>query len=594
MNYLRQHYHNWSVFRKIVTWMMVVSMLPLCVMVMFDVAKIIDMETSNTQSEIVNGLQWIENDISEEIAELRLQAIRISLNETIQAELESKKGFAQMNLYEMKKSLFNISLSNQCHSAYILNQDGLQISNYASADLDAMMMERMPQFCDQLEKTKKTFVWGEPLKLGSTYLLPYIRSIETETGDKNANLFIANYPESSLAKITRDTMKSKTIEVENVLIINDGVIISSWNKELIGEDITKITQQSIDSSFQDKYRDEKCMFLPYKNETSSDWDYLAIASLQSIHASSYSIILLFIFISALCAVFIIIVSLFVSHSISKPLQYLSGAMQQIGDSGDLDIALKYPAYNDEVGKMWRCMIDMTARLKKSIAESKKALEQNQRLRIETLKAQINPHFLYNTFGTIIYLIEQGKRNEATEMLTALSELLHISISRSTDYIQVEQELGLIRRYMDIQKIRYQERFSYLIDVDMDIMKIRIVKIVLQPIVENALEYGVKKNPGIQALISIRGWREEDLIIFEVADNCGMLTERRMNEVNARLQSEEPAPEAKAGIGLKNVNDRICYAYPEDTRVGVRLLKRNGKTVTRVTLKVMEEQTDGTI
>ena len=505
MKDLRQCYNNWSVFRKIVTWMMVVSMLPLCVMVMFDVAKIIDMETANTQSEIINSLRWIENDISDEIAELRLQAIRVSLNETVQAELENNEDSANMNLYEMKKSLFNISLSNLCHSAYILNDNGLLLSNYSSDKLDLMMTQRLPEFRQQLEQSKKTFVWCQPLQLGSAYLLPYVRSIETRTDGKFENLFIANYPESSLESMTRNTMKHNTIEAENVLILNDGVIISSWDKDLIGRDISEITEQSIGTgSFRNEYNGKECMFLPYKNAPSSDWDYLAIASLKAIHESSYSMILLFLFISVLCAFFIIVVSLFVSHSISKPLKYLSGAMQKIGDSTDLDIALEYPSYNDEIGKMWQCMIDMTMRLKKSIAESKNAMEQNQRLRMEALKAQINPHFLYNTFGTIIYLIEQGKKTEATEMLTALSDLLHISISRSTDYIQVEQELGLIRRYMDIQKIRYQERFSYLIDVDMDIMKMRIVKIVLQPVVENALEYGVKKSANNRALITIQG------------------------------------------------------------------------------------------
>ena len=85
-----------------------------------------------------------------------------------------------------------------------------------------------------------------------------------------------------------------------------------------------------------------------------------------------------------------------------------------------------------------------------------------------------------------------------------------------------------------------------------------------------------------------------MLIFEVSDNCDMLTDRRMKEVNARLQSEEPAPEAKAGIGRKNVNDRIRYAFPEDPRVGVCLMKRNGKTITRITLKVMEERADGAV
>ena len=190
------------------------------------------------------------------------------------------------------------------------------------------------------------------------------------------------------------------------------------------------------------------------------------------------------------------------------------------------------------------------------------------------------------------------------MLAALSELLHISISPSADYtgaargnlpgkrlegyIQVEQELSLIRKYMDIQKIRYQNTFRYLIDVDMDILKLPIVKIILQPVVENALEHGLKMSSCGEALLVIRGWREGDLLIFEVQDNCKTLTEQRMREVNDWLCGRKPAPETTVGIGLKNVNDRICYEFPEDERLGVRLERRGGNTVTRVVVRRVED------
>ena len=595
MKRLKTRYNNLSIFRKIIIWMLAVSIIPLGVMVMFNVSKILSMEISHTQSDIVNGLQWIENDVMQEIDELRLQAIKVSMNNKVQTELAQKENSGDRDVYEMKKSLYNISLSGQCHSAYITDFQGLQLSNHTSPVLNEMIAERVPGFREQLEGSIMTYVWGEPFTFGTTWLLPYTRFIEDEKAIVPVGLFVANYPESSLSRITWDTMKNKETQVENVLILNDGVIISSWDKELIGKALTDLVPEAVaEETFDGEYNGGNCKFLSYIDENSSDWCYMAIVSYKEIHASSRSIILLFICISIACAAIIVFASFLVSRSISKPLEYLSGAMQEIGDSKDLNVELKYPAYEDEVGKMWRCLIDMTGRLKTSIAENQHALEQNQRLRIETLKAQINPHFLYNTFGSIIYLIEEGKKKEATEMLAALSELLHISISRSMDFIQVEQELGLIRRYMDIQKIRYQDRFRYLIDVDMDIMKLRIVKIVLQPVVENALEYGVKKNSDAQALIVIRGWREDDLLIFEVMDDCGMLTERRMTEVNERLRSVEPAPEAKVGIGLKNVNDRICYEFPGDERQGVCLMRCGNKTVTRITLKVMEEQRDGTI
>jgi two-component system sensor histidine kinase YesM len=382
-------------------------------------------------------------------------------------------------------------------------------------------------------------------------------------------------------------MNDSEIRVENVLIINDGEVISSWDKELIGTSFTG------KDTFNAKYNGKTCRFLYYENGNASVWSYVAIVSQREIYAASRSIVQFFVFTSLICIICIILASYLVSRSISKPLEYLSGAMQDIGNN-NLNIELKAPNYQDEVGKMWGCLIEMKDTLKKSMDDSRAAMEQNQRLRLEALKAQINPHFLYNTFGSVIYLVEEGKKEEAIEMLVALSELLHISLSRSQELITVEQELGLLRRYMDIQKVRYENRFRYLIDVDIDIMKLYMVKIVLQPVVENVLEHGLKQKADIQALICIRGWREKELLIFEVSDNCNTLTFQRMEEVNRKIHGTEPARAAKTGIGLKNVNDRICYEFSNDKRLGVWMAKREKETVTRIVLKVEEGLDDGTI
>lgn len=230
MKRLKTRYNNLSIFRKIIIWMLAVSIIPLGVMVMFNVSKILSMEISHTQSDIVNGLQWIENDVMQEIDELRLQAIKVSMNNKVQTELAQKENSGDRDVYEMKKSLYNISLSGQCHSAYITDFQGLQLSNHTSPVLNEMIAERVPGFREQLEGSIMTYVWGEPFTFGTTWLLPYTRFIEDEKAIVPVGLFVANYPESSLSRITWDTMKNKETQVENVLILNDGVIISSWDK----------------------------------------------------------------------------------------------------------------------------------------------------------------------------------------------------------------------------------------------------------------------------------------------------------------------------------------------------------------------------
>ncbi|MCI8417820.1 MAG: histidine kinase [Lachnospiraceae bacterium] len=590
MKKITRIYHNLPIFYKSLLWMLAVAMIPLSFVVILSLTKILAIETSHSQSEIVDNLRWIENEVRQEVDELRLQGIKVTLNEMVRAEL-SKEEKTHANLYEVKKSLFDIALSGRCHSAYIVDNRGLQVSNYHAAELDEEIGKRAGEFWIQLENSGKTYMWGTPMKFDGNYLLPYVRFIWGNGEERMTGLFIANLPESRLSYLSGKTMNKGSLDVENVLILNGNTIISSWDKKLIGQsfqDLLGDLSLYTGHSFDVEYDSQDCLLLQYENPEASDWRYVAILSYREIHKASRSMIRLFILVSIFCVLFLFMASYLVSRSISKPLEYLSGAMLDMG-THELNVELKCPDYRDEVGQMWSCLIAMQERLKKSISQSQRAMEQNQRLRIETLRMQINPHFLYNTFGSIVYLIGEGKKREATEMLSALSELLHISISRSMDYILVEQELGLIRRYMDIQKIRYKNTFRYLIDVDLQVQKLSMVKIVLQPVVENALEHGLKMRPdaGGETLLVIRGFRVEELLIFEVMDNCGTLTDQRLGEVNDWLCDRQSCIKAETGIGLKNVNDRIRLEYPQDERLGVCLEKRGEKTITRITMRVME-------
>ena len=128
MKKITRIYHNLPIFYKSLLWMLAVAMIPLSFVVIPSLTKILAIETSHSQSEIVDNLRWIENEVRQEVDELRLQGIKVTLNEMVRAEL-SKEEKTHANLYEVKKSLFDIALSGRCHSAYIVDNRGLQVSN---------------------------------------------------------------------------------------------------------------------------------------------------------------------------------------------------------------------------------------------------------------------------------------------------------------------------------------------------------------------------------------------------------------------------------------------------------------------------------
>ena len=581
-------YHNLSIYYKILLWMLIVSIVPLSLMAFLNISRVRGMEMRRYKAEVNSSLQWIDSMVSTDISDLRQKSINASMEDLLIDLLANNSSITAQDNYELYKILYNLKLSTHCDSAVIIGRNGIFSSTSSSTELSRLMFSQYNQYRDTLKHTKQPYTWGEPLSCGSIWLLPYIRFIRDPEDLRAVGMMSVNYDTSRLSEITRKQIRSKQIPASDVLIVNSGTIISSWNKSLIGTSMSDfVSGYTGQDSFDGNYQNEQCLYLSYRNPSSSDWDYIAVIPYDDIYSSTRNAVSSFIILLLLCIVIIILLSSQVSSIISKPLKYLSDTMAEIGNN-NLNIPLKYPKFQDEISQMWNQFITMTERLKESREASEKALIQNQQLHLEALRAQINPHFLYNTFSSVIYLIEEGKQKEATAMLAALSQLLHTSINRTREFIPVEQELGLVRSYMDIQKIRFHNSFRYMIDVDMDVMKLLTVKIILQPVIENVLEHGLKDPADGQTLVIIRGWKEEDLLIFEVLDDGNRLTEQRMLEINQRLESPVPPQRGRHGIGLKNVNDRIRYEFPGDKRLGLRLMIRGRRTVTRIVTKARQD------
>ncbi len=579
MKRLHMGYHRLSIFSKILLWMVVVSIIPLSIVSIQSIYRITALENNRCENEVINRLQWVENDVNAMVSEMRMQAIRTAADASVVAAVSANVPADSAMVYQMQKALYGYFAGQNYHSVYILGDNGTRVSTYGSIQLMNLMGASYADYAAHLENSRRTFVWEDPMQFGSEYFIPYVRFIYDETGEA-AGLLIVNFSERALRQVAQSNLHQSTFDPCGVMITNDRVILSSQNGNDINSDID-IDARAL------QYAGKDCVLLKFSNSKHSDWNYIALVANRDIHASSRNMMITLGFLIGVCLLFIIVASTMVSRSISRPLKYLSNAMLELGNH-NMNVEIKQPLYNDEVGQMWNSLIEMTQMLKSARAESERAMRMNQRLRYEALKAQINPHFIYNTFASVIFLIEDGRQKKATEMLAALAELLHISISRTKEYIPVEQELGLVRNYMDIQRVRYHEGFRYIIDVDMDVMKLRTIKIILQPAIENALEHGMRAKRDDQATLWISGRRQEDLLVFDIIDDCDNLTEERMAEVNRMIHSNQMDSSKRVGIGLKNVNDRIRFEFPGDDRLGVTLIKRNRKTVTHIVTKPVEE------
>lgn len=215
---------------------------------------------------------------------------------------------------------------------------------------------------------------------------------------------------------------------------------------------------------------------------------------------------------------------------------------------------------------------MAARLEGLIRQIRQKQENLAKAELRTLQAQINPHFLYNTLDTIVWQAESGKAEDVIRITRSLSDFFRISLSAGADWIPVEQELRHAEAYLSIQKIRYRDILNYEMDVKGDIAEAWIPKLLLQPLVENALYHGIKARRGGGTIV-ITAHREGDRLFFAVADSghgieAGKLAEIRSVFLEDANRMQPFSDVERSGYGLRNVNLRIRLYYRQENGLAI--------------------------
>ena len=263
-----------------------------------------------------------------------------------------------------------------------------------------------------------------------------------------------------------------------------------------------------------------------------------------------------------------------SKNIAKPVQALGSAMLQVerGDLGARVINLPPDEFGD-LGRNFNQMIDRIQRLLVEIREEEVKLRKSE---LRTLQAQINPHFLYNTLDTISWLARENRNEDVLEVVSALTTLYRIGISKGRDFISMKEELEHVKSYLLIQKFRYDFSFTYEFDIDPLVLDIPVIKLILQPIVENALYYGIKKAGG-KGHIELRARKINKHIMIEIADNGKGMKSQRLEEVQGVLSGSDK-PLTSPVYGLKNVHERIQIYYGLDFGLTIHSEEHHGTLV----------------
>jgi two-component system, sensor histidine kinase YesM len=288
-------------------------------------------------------------------------------------------------------------------------------------------------------------------------------------------------------------------------------------------------------------------------------DQVKIETQKSVHRGVITNVIVFLIVLA----FSTAAAWFISGSISNPIRELRKMAASIAE-GNLNVRVENKN-TDEIASLGASLNTMAGKLKELLDNSIKEQENLKKSELKALQAQINPHFLYNTLDTIVWMAEANKSEQVIEIVGALSKFFRITLSKGKDFISVKDEIEHVRSYLIIQKIRYRDILNFRIEVDEDILDYKILKLILQPIVENALYHGIKnRRSGGEILIKGSKRDEEYAILFEIIDNGIGMTEEKLNEVQAELNNNNVEPLIKeSGFGLNNVHKRIKLYYGKD-------------------------------
>ena len=266
----------------------------------------------------------------------------------------------------------------------------------------------------------------------------------------------------------------------------------------------------------------------------------------------------------------ILISLLLSYIIAKPISELSGVM--LGFENDVNVRVKTDR-QDEVGVLYKSFNKMMNKIQNLINEVDSLSRKQKNAELKALQAQINPHFLYNTLETINWLAIKKGEDDISEMISQLGNFFRCSLNKGKEFIDVERELSQVESYLAIEQIRFKDKFDVKWQIDDRILNYTMLKLTLQPIVENCIVHGFR-NIDYKGTITIEGGERDNCIFFKVSDN-GVGTDA--DYLNSYINEREAKPVGGGTYGVWNVQQRLKLYFGDKCAITFSTNKSGGVT-----------------
>lgn len=295
---------------------------------------------------------------------------------------------------------------------------------------------------------------------------------------------------------------------------------------------------------------------------------------QTLETHTRQIMMVFIAILFTALLVGLVLSAMITRSVTLPIQHLKQVAERLGQ-GDLAARASLSGL-EETNVLARTINQMSDEIAVLMEKTKQEQKNLRGAELKLLQEQINPHFLYNTLDSIVWMAEGGNNRQVVEMTSDLSDFFRTVLSEGRDFITIAEEEVHIRSYLKIQKIRYEDILDYSINIEQGIKNKTVLKMILQPLIENALYHGIKNKRG-GGTLTVRGYEDKSGIIFEVEDDGIGMDEETLTKLQKKIGGEMELDQ-KGGFGLNNVAQRIRMYYGSNSAILIESEKGMGTCI----------------
>ncbi|HPK58170.1 MAG TPA: histidine kinase [Bacilli bacterium] len=396
---------------------------------------------------------------------------------------------------------------------------------------------------------------------------------------------LQGYPGALLFGINVESFKDSLDAIDPAmgytLLVSDlGLILSHPETKLVGSILLNYDALSRNSSSLSSLSQEKVLLVEQqsvklKTQYNLDWTIISVLSEDYLFSGIRLLSINNTILALAMGIMALLLSLLVSSGLIRPINNLKERIK----TSDIESEIKEtePVFADEIQELEISFNEMMKRIQELMELNAEESESKRKLELYALQVQINPHFLYNTLDAIAWLAKLKQQPEIERLALALARFFRISLHKGDKFITVEEEFQIIKNFIEIELIRFPDKFDIEYVIDPEIKNEQIMKLILQPIVENAIKHGISGMEE-KGHISVKARCEGEFIYFEVIDDgLGFEVEKGYTPKYSMSSS---------GYGIKNVDERIKLEYGEDCGVTVESKPNNG---TKVTLKIRKKK-----